>query len=195
MEDILKSLVTLGGFGFFNYKVLFSITDFDSGSSADKHYFIAFMSSFNYFIYLIINNFCSNIILSIMITILISFVITLILPFIFKVYYWFVNFMREKNNLPKLRNEKISDMVFNEDNTSCFIFNFEGHLISKGVFGGMSGENEEFSYIIYPFIKGNNENTIKTEAELFKYLNDKKIQTKIYLNFEKQIKVIFYQLS
>ncbi len=45
MEDILKSLVTLGGFGFFNYKVLFSITDFDSGSSADKHYFIAFMSS------------------------------------------------------------------------------------------------------------------------------------------------------
>ena len=59
----------------------------------------------------------------------------------------------------------------------------------------MSGENEEFSYIIYPFIKGNNENTIKTEAELFEYLNDKKIQTKIYLNFEKQIKVIFYQLS
>lgn len=130
-----------------------------------------------------------------MITILISFVITLILPFIFKIYYWFVNFMREKNNLAKLRNEKISDMVFNEDNTSCFIFNFEGHLISKGVFGGMSGENEEFSYIIYPFIKGNNENTIKTEAELFEYLNDKKIQTKIYLNFEKQIKVIFYQLS
>ena len=192
MEDILKSLVTLGGFGFFNYKVLFSITDFDSGSSADKHYFIAFMSSINYFIYLIINSFCSSTVLSIMVTILISLVVTLILPLIFKVYYLFVNFMRKKNNLPKLSNEKISDMVFNEDNTNCFIFNFEGHLISKGVFGGMSGENEEFSYIIYPFIKGNNENTIKTEAELFEYLNDKKIQTKIYLNFEKKIKIIFY---
>ena len=37
MEDILKSLVTLGGFGFFNYKVLFSITDFDSGSLSLIH--------------------------------------------------------------------------------------------------------------------------------------------------------------
>ncbi|EHJ52046.1 hypothetical protein [Streptococcus macacae] len=194
MEDILKSLVTLGGFGFFNYKVFFSITDFDSGSSADKHYFIALMSSFNYFIYLIINSFCSNIILSIMITILISFAITLILPLIFKVYYWFVNFMRRKNHLPKLSNEKISDKVFNdEDNNNCFIFNFEGHLISKGVIGGMSGENEEFSYIIFPFIKDNDESIIETEAELFEYLNDKKIQATIYLNFEKKIKVIFYQ--
>ncbi|BBK79793.1 hypothetical protein I6L88_01860 [Streptococcus mutans] len=96
MEDILKSLVTLGGFGFFNYKVLFSITDFDSGSSADKHYFIAFMSSINYFIYLIINSFCSSTVLSIMVTILISLVVTLILPLIFKVYYLFVNFMRKK---------------------------------------------------------------------------------------------------
>ncbi|BBK79794.1 hypothetical protein SM3g_05490 [Streptococcus mutans] len=50
----------------------------------------------------------------------------------------------------------------------------------------MSGENEEFSYIIFPFIKDNDESTIKTEAELFEYLNDKKIQTKIYLNFEKK---------
>lgn len=56
----------------------------------------------------------------------------------------------------------------------------------------MSGENEEFSYIIFPFIKDNDESTIKTEAELFEYLNDKKIQTKIYLNFEKKIKIIFY---
>ncbi|HGD4753248.1 TPA: hypothetical protein ACIO2Q_001908, partial [Streptococcus agalactiae] len=66
-----------------------------------------------------------------------------------------------------------------------------GNIIASGVIKAISGEHEEKSLIISSFV-GFNDERPKTEKELLIYLDKNDIQSDVYLNFDKKIKIIYF---
>ncbi|MCR5493033.1 MAG: hypothetical protein K6F12_05140 [Streptococcus sp.] len=88
----------------------------------------------------------------------------------------------------------MKDDFFNDEKDCCFIFDFDNKLLSKGVKGAISGEYEDFSLMLYPFFESQDEFKITTEEELYHYLEIKNLEARIYLNFEKKLKIIYFPL-
>lgn len=189
MKDLLQPLISLGGFGYFNYWVATRISDIDLGGEQDKNYLVAFLTSLDYTFYLIVSRFIDDSLKSILVTIAIIFIFSICLPFLLKLCYKFLNLFRKQSNLiPSL----VKDEMFNDDKDRCFIFDFEGHLISSGAMGMINGKFEEFSVILYPYFASHEEYQIKDEDSLYQFLDSKNLEARIYMNFEKRIKIIYF---
>ncbi|MTC90716.1 hypothetical protein GKS17_05205 [Streptococcus uberis] len=194
MEEVIQSILTIGGFGFLNYQIFSRIRDYDLGTESDKKLLIYLFSSMDYLIYLIIDKFLKNISITIIITIFISILITILLPFLLSIISKGINKIRSKNNLPEQKSELIFDTFTNDaDRSKYFVFNLStNELTASGYISHISGINEDKSIILSNFYDNDEEVIINNIDELKNYIIDKKIKAKTYLNFDKNIKIIYF---
>ncbi|MCK1234983.1 hypothetical protein [Streptococcus uberis] len=196
MIEVIQSIIAIGGFGFLNFQFISKINDVDFGSSKDKKYIIYFLSSFHYLIYLLIYYFLKNMVFSLLITILIISIFTYHSPFFIEIYYDLINNIRKKRNLESISTTSLYDVFatdFNKQN--CFIFSLENNrFISSGYIGSTQGDRDDFSIILYPYIKENEleKSIIKSHEELINYLEENKKEANEYINFEKNVKFIYF---
>ncbi|HFU6744674.1 TPA: hypothetical protein ACGN5C_000829 [Streptococcus agalactiae] len=191
MGNILQPLFALGGFGYLNYWIFSRMRDRDIGGETDKKFIIALISSFDYLIYLILSNFCSNMIWSIIGAIIISLLLTILSHHFIDKAYGLSNWLRKKNGLNQQLDMYLWDMMSEEDKPNRFVIDYSGNIIASGVIKAISGEHEEKSLIISSFV-GFNDERPKTEKELLIYLDKNDIQSDVYLNFDKKIKIIYF---
>ncbi len=162
----------------------------------DKKYIIYFLSSFHYLIYLVIYYFWENMVFSILITILIISIFSIFFPFIIAKYYDLINLIRKSRNLESISTTNLYDIFATDfEKKNCFIFNLENnHFISSGYIGSTKGERDDFSIILYPYIKDNEfeKSRIDTHEKLFEYLEKNKKEANEYINFEKNVKFIYF---
>lgn len=195
MEEVVQSIVAVGGFGYLNYWLFARMRDRDLGGETDKKFIIGLMSSLDYLIYLVIRHFCNNMILSIIFAIAFALLLTILFSELLDKAYHFSNWLRSKKGLSKQVDMSLWDMMFQSDMNYCFIFNLNGELISSGYMASQSGIFEEKSLILYPFFESHEEYTIKTETELYHYLENKELESRVYINFEKSLKIIYFSLE
>ncbi|NYS33704.1 hypothetical protein HZZ02_08055, partial [Streptococcus danieliae] len=119
MDEIVRSIVIVGGFGFFNYWIATRIDDLDWGSTDDRKILIIFLSSMNYFIYTIIHQWSKNFICSLIFTFLISLLLSLYLSTILKVLGNLINRLRKDEGLPPQTNV----LVWNDMSKSERVYN------------------------------------------------------------------------
>ncbi|AZR97728.1 hypothetical protein K6V39_07680 [Streptococcus suis] len=192
MEELLQPLVALGGFGYFNYWLSIRLSDMDLGGESDKKYLIALMTSLDYTFYLIVSNYIEGVVKRILVAMLLAVIFSLAFPFLIKLLYWVINRLRSVGNQPEMVPLSVKDDMFNDDKDRCFIFDFEGNLISSGAMGMLSGKNEEFSMKLYPYFASHEEHSIRNEEALYQFLEQKNLEARVYLNFEKKIKIIYF---
>lgn len=194
MQEVIQSIVAIGGFGYLNYWLFVRLRDRDIGNDLDRKFFIGLMSSCDYLIYLVLMTLSDHLIGSILGAILLSLLATVFLHKVMDRAYQFSNWMRGKHGLSEQKDMHLWDMMFNSGMDCCFIFDFDGHIISRGVMAAQNGVYEEKSLILYPFFDRHYEQHIKNEGELYGYLEEKNIEARIYLNFDKKIKIIYFPL-
>lgn len=201
MNELVQSIVTLGGFGYLNFLIYSRIDNPDFGSETDKKLMILFYSSMNYGIYLVIDSLFPIIfkhkifIVEILLTIILSVILTLLFPIISRILFSITNWVRQRRGLPKIENAKLSDVFFEKkDSFPMFIFSIPDNiLISKGFRGSKNGINEEFSIINYNFYGYEPFCGFEKESEVLEYIEEKEIEANIYINFDKKIKIISFQ--
>ncbi len=196
MIEVIQSIAAIGGFGFLNFKIISKLSDVDFGSESDRKYFIYFLSSFHYLVYLVINYFINNMVWSIILSILLILLVTFILPISIDKYYLIINWIRKKRNMENVAKTKMFDIYATDfSKINCYIFTLNGEvLISSGYTGSTSGINDDLSLIVYPYIKNNDSEkyNIKTQDTLFDYFEKYEIEANVYINFEKSVKIIYF---
>lgn len=196
MIEVIQSIAAIGGFGFLNFKIISKLSDVDFGSESDRKYFIYFLSSFHYLVYLVINYFINNMVWSIILSILLILLVTFILPISIDKYYLIINWIRKKRNMENVAKTKMFDIYATDfSKINCYIFTLNGEvLISSGYTGSTSGINDDLSLIVYPYIKNNDSEkyNIKTQETLFDYFEKYEIEANVYINFEKSVKIIYF---
>ncbi|MFB0675145.1 hypothetical protein ACER2P_08125 [Streptococcus pyogenes] len=192
MQEVIQSIVAVGGFGYLNYWIAARVSDIDLGNDQDKKYLIAFLTSLNYTFYLIISLVLRGVVERTIITILVSILFSLLFPSILKIFYKFINVIRGSSQHSRLEPMLVKNAMFNDDKDRCFIFDFEGNLISSGAMGMLSGKNEELSMKLYPYFASHEEHKIRNEETLYQFLEEKNLEARVYLNFEKKIKIIYF---
>lgn len=122
---------------------------------------------------------------------MLSIVITLFLPKIIDIMYVFLNWIRRGKGLPIQKNVKVYTMFTSDLNRQrCFVFSLSGgQLMSSGYLLASNGRHEEKSLILQPFHDNDEERYIESMEEHLLY---EKIEARIYLNFEKNIKLIYF---
>ena len=48
MEEVIQSIVAVGGFGYLNYQIIARVRDIDFGDEWDKKFLLLFLSSLDY---------------------------------------------------------------------------------------------------------------------------------------------------
>lgn len=197
MKEVIQSIIAVGGFGYLNYQILAAIRDIDWGSEQDKKYLLICLSSLDYAIYWLLDIFFKNPVIIIPLTILIAVIISLfIIPYLVDFLYGVINWVRKKEKLGKLEQTSMYD-VFASDTScqNCFVFKLgDRNILSSGYISTTSGKGDDLSLILSPYISDNDPEkyALRSEDELIEYLDKEKIQAKIYLNLEKQIKFIYF---
>lgn len=194
MEEVLQSIVAIGGFGFLNYQIYARMSHHDMGSENDRRFFIGLLSSMDYLIYLLLMKWLNDVTWSIALAILLSLVATLLLPNIVDLVYLFINWIRGKKHLPAQKNVKVYTIFTSDlDRQRCFIFSLSGgQLMSSGYLIASNGRHEEKSLILQPFHDNDEEGQLESMEDLTRYLQNEKIEARIYLNFDKNIKLIYF---
>lgn len=207
MNELLQSIVALGGLGYINYLFYERISDRNFKTDLDKKFFIGAMTSLNYFLYLVsvqLLNYVpyllnrkpvNNIVLTILLAFLLSFVLTLILPNIVDKLFWFTNKVRSEKNMSEQVTKSVYHSAFSDGKAKVlFIFSIpENRLISSGYADLYSGEGEDFSFKIIGQYWDEPSKTIETERQLLDFLEEKNIEAEIYINFDKKIKIIYFK--
>ncbi|NYS34436.1 hypothetical protein HZZ02_12070, partial [Streptococcus danieliae] len=78
------------------------------------------------------------------------------------------------------------------DATHCFVFDFQNKIIASGAIHLVSGLNEEKSLDLWPHFNIEELYTVTDEYELYEILDKNNLHPQVYLNFEKQIKIIYF---
>lgn len=206
MNELIQSLVAVGGIGYINYLFYERISDRNFKTDLDKKFFIGAMTSINYFLYMLgeqLLNYIpylfgrkplNNIVLSILLAFLLSFLLTLIFPWLVDKSFWFTNKIRSEKNM----SEQVSKTVYHESFGNgkakiLFIYSIpDNQLISSGYSELFSGEGEDFSFKLVGQYWDEPSKEIKTEEELLNFLEEKNIKADIYINFDKKIKIIYF---
>ncbi|HEL1582785.1 TPA: hypothetical protein VB967_002175 [Streptococcus suis] len=196
MEEVLQSIVAIGGFGFLNYQIIVRVRDIDWGDEQDKKYLLYFLSSFDYCLFLVFDYFLPNLIFSIPLSILTALGASIVFPDFMIGFYRFINWIRKDNGLPSAEFQTMYDIFANDTGCqNCFVFQLGNkQVVSSGYIAYTNGENDDLSLILSPYISVNDPEKyrITDEDSLLEYLDEEKIQAKIYLNLEKQIKFIYF---
>ncbi|WP_367006470.1 hypothetical protein ABZ559_11255 [Streptococcus sp. ZY19097] len=191
MEEVIQSIVAVGGFGYLNYWLFVRIRDRDIGGESDRKFLIGLMSSFDYLIYLVFRHFCDSMLWSIVGAIISAIIFTISAHCFLDMAYNFSNWLRGKHGLAQQVDMHLWDMMFKEDKPNRFVIDFSGNIIASGVIKAINGNYEEKSLILASFV-GHNDERPRTEAELMTYLDENDIQSDVYLNFDKKIKIIYF---
>lgn len=196
MEEVLQSIIAIGGFGFLNYQIIIRARDVDWGDAQDKKYLLYFLSSLNYCLFLLFNYFIPNIFFSIPLTIIAALCVSVFFPDFIVAFYKFINWIRKDNGLPRAEFQTMYDIFANDtDCQNCFVFQIgDTQVVSSGYIAYTNGESDDLSIILSPYISDNDPEKygIKDEEDLLEFLDKERIQAKIYLNLEKQIKLIYF---
>ena len=194
MQELIQSLVTIGGLGYVNYLFYERISDRNFKTDMDKKFFIGAMTSINYFLYLIAQFLVNNIILAIILAVAFSFILTLLLPWLVNLSFCFTNKIRSEKSMAEQQSKKVYNLVFNiNEPKTLFIFSIpDNKLISSGYASLFSGEHEELSFNLTPLYWNDPTKEILEERELINLLDKKDIEADIYINFDKKIKVICF---
>lgn len=194
MQEAIQSIIAIGGFGFLNYQIYARTSNQDMGSESDRRFFIGLISSMDYIIYLLLMKRLNDVTWSVTLAVLLSIVITLFLPKIIDIMYVFLNWIRRGKGLPIQKNVKVYTMFTSDLNRQrCFVFSLSGgQLMSSGYLLASNGRHEEKSLILQPFHDNDEERYIESMEELEEHLLYEKIEARIYLNFEKNIKLIYF---
>ncbi|HEM5156254.1 TPA: hypothetical protein U1268_000771 [Streptococcus suis] len=196
MEEVLQSIVAIGGFGFLNYQIIVRVRDIYWGDEQDKKYLLYFLSSFDYCLFLAFDYFVPNLIFSIPLSILTALGASIVFPDFMIGFYRFINWIRKDNGLPSADFQTMYDIFANDTVCqNCFVFQLGNkQVVSSGYIAFTNGENDDLSLILSPYISDNDPEKyrITDEDRLLEYLDEEKIQAKIYLNLEKQIKFIYF---
>ncbi len=195
MNELLQPILALGGFGYLNYIIYSRIDNPDFGSENDKKFMIIMYSSLNYLVFVFLNQFYNiEMVGAIFYTILISLLFTFLFPILSRIFYKITNLYRMLLNLGELENSKLKDK-FLEDNKNDVIFVFsipDNELIVSGYKGGNSKDYEELSLKIINFYGNESYCRYIVEENLMNFLEDKKIEVDMYVNFDKKIKIISF---
>lgn len=195
MNELLQPILALGGFGYLNYIIYSRIDNPDFGSENDKKFMIIMYSSLNYLVFVFLNQFYNiEMIGAIFYTILISLIFTFLFPILSRIFYKITNLYRMLLNLGELENSKLKDK-FLEDNKNDVIFVFsipDNKLIVSGYKGGNSKDYEDLSLKIINFYGNESYCRYIVEENLMNFLEDKKIEVDMYVNFDKKIKIISF---
>lgn len=196
MQEVIQSIVAIGGFGYLNYQIIVRVKDIDWGSEQDKKFLLLFLSSLDYSIFLLWQFLIKNLLVSIVLTILTAILISLVLPDLVHIFYKVVNWIRKDNSLPDLDSKTMYDVfAMDTDCQNCFVFRIgDKQIVSSGYIAYTNGDRDDLSLILSPYISYNDPEkyAIKDEDSLLRYLDKEKIQVKIYLNLEKQVKFIYF---
>lgn len=196
MEEVIQSIVAVGGFGYLNYQIIARVRDIDFGDEWDKKFLLLFLSSLDYSFFLLWQVLTENLVVSIVLTVLTAILFSLIFPDVVQFFYRIINWIRKDNALPDLSSKNMYDIFATDTNCqNCFVFIIgDKRVISSGYITYTNGERDDLSLILSPYISYNDPEKyrIKDEDGLLEYLDKEKIQTKIYLNLEKQIKFIYF---
>lgn len=196
MNELVQPILALGGFGYLNYLVYSRIDNPDFGSDSDKKLIILLYSSMNYAVFLsvkfLINDL--NMVEQIGITILISFILSLFLPIMSRLFLWVTNEIRMKFNLAKIENTKLKNKVLESTkNDVIFVFSaLDNKFIEAGYKGGNSRKYEDWSLSILSFYGNELYCRYENKDNLMDFLEDKKIKVEIYINLDKNIKIISF---
>ncbi|MDY5636493.1 MAG: hypothetical protein SPF57_09245, partial [Streptococcus orisratti] len=109
MEEVLQSIVAIGGFGFLNYQIIVRVRDIDWGDEQDKKYLLYFLSSFDYCLFLAFDYFVPNLIFSIPLSILTALGASIVFPDFMIGFYRFINWIRKDNGLPSAEFQTMYD--------------------------------------------------------------------------------------
>lgn len=196
MEEVIQSIIAVGGFGYLNYQIIVRVRDIDWGSEQDKKFLLFFLSSLDYSIFLLWQFMTNHLVASIALTVLTAIVISIFIPDLVQSFYKVINWIRKDNGLPDLSSSSMYDIFAMDTNCqNCFVFHLgDKQVISSGYIAYTNGERDDLSLILSPYISYNDPEKygIKDEDTLLEYLDNEKIQAKIYLNLEKQIKFIYF---
>lgn len=195
MNELLQPILALGGFGYLNYIIYSRIDNPDFGSENDKKFMIIMYSSLNYLVFVFLTQFYNiEMVGAIFYTILISLFFTFLFPILSRIFYKITNLYRILLNLGELENSKLKDK-FLEDNKNDVIFVFsipDNKLIVSGYKGGNSKDYEDLSLKIINFYGNESYCRYIVEENLMNFLEDKKIEVDMYVNFDKKIKIISF---
>lgn len=196
MEEVIQSIVAVGGFGYLNFQILVRIRDIDWGSEQDQKYLIIFLSSIDYSLYWLWNTIFDKPVFAILLTIVSAVLVSLGTPKLIDWFYLGINFLRKKQNLGTLEQTSMYDIFASDTECqNCFVFKLgDKNVVSSGYIAHINGERDDLSLILSPYILSNDPEkySLHSEKELIEYLDKQKIQAKVYLNLEKQIKFIYF---
>lgn len=196
MEEVIQSIVAVGGFGYLNYQILVRIRDIDWGSEQDQKYLIIFLSSIDYSLYWLWNTILDKPVFAILLTIVSAVLVSLFTPYLIDLLYFVINCIRKRKKLGKVEQTSMYDVFASDtDCQNCFVFKLgDKTVVSSGYISTTSGARDDLSLILAPYIYANDPEkySLHSEEELIEYLDKQKIQAKIYLNLEKQIKFIYF---
>lgn len=191
MKEFLESVLALGGTGYLNFWLSSRIRTMDYGDASERKYIIALMTSVNYSIYLFLGQWDFAREWRLAITVILALVFSLTFPFALRLVYSGINYLRGKKK-SSLVPVKVRDMMFQDEKNHYFIFDLSGKLLGKGFLTAINGKAEEFSCIVVPYFESHPEYAIETEQDLHHYLEIKNLEARVYLNFEKNLKIIYF---
>lgn len=205
MKEIIAFFIVSGGVGFFNL-YLAQETDFLYFGKYNKEERIAWLSIFTFINYLLITDYIrivnGNHGLFILITtgieaIVISLLASFVLP---KTINWIIKYVRhlfgkpDRSYLPPI-NSFFEDI----DNSSVFVFGFDGEIISSGeIWQGTEERQSGLSMLIYPTdgVKNVFNKQYKYHdfvSNMFKFQQDGKIIMTEYSDFDRKIHIVKIQ--
>lgn len=196
MNEVIQSIIAIGGFGFLNYQIVIRVKDIDWGDEQDKKYWIILLSSLDYSFYLFWYWLTANLLPSIFLTLLTAVITSIIIPTFVEWSYKKLNKSRNSSGLSELEYKTMYDIFATDtDKQNCFVFDLRtGELLSSGYIAHTNGKRDDMSLILWPYVPVNDleKSMIETEDELMTYLNGIEDEAKIYLNFEKNTKIIYF---
>lgn len=201
--EIFSIFLTVGGLGFVNYFILSRMDriNINKHNKEDKPLFLILFSLLNYTIYLaslyvVVEGplKISNAYLSTLISILLTLIITVFLSF--TLFSWLSSEIKEKIN----KNRKgsgishydsltVKQRVFNfSASRMIYIYNLSNQLIDCGYSGWFSSlEDDDFELSLIPF---DGKSTVSEYQEVLDYINRNKLESDVYLNFDKNVKIV-----
>lgn len=196
MNNVIQSIVSIGGFGYLNYYILNHLVDYNVGSRQDVSMQVLFFSSFDYVLFLLVSSFIANKILAGIITFLVALGVTVALPVAFTWLFTAINLYRGKTGSTDLNPAYLYDIMANDrERYIWFVFDLSnGKLLDKGYPAHVSSDHEDFSFILYRFRDDEIDDlkAIKTEEDLERFFQTYNVDVKTYINRDKNIRIVYF---
>lgn len=191
LTKIILSLALGGGFGYINYYILnnIGVINIESDEKEEKTFSLILFSILNILLYNFLNDLTCNTYISVLMTL----IITVALSFtIFKVLmnylYMIMNKSRKRSNLGELNNQSVRMLLF-DSNKVIFVYLYgleTNKLLSYGCMGWQKETKDgDYEFEIVPTDKID-----PIEYEEAVKLAEKNVDTSIYINIDKKIKMV-----